>query len=326
MINQTSNIDISIVIVNYKNWKDLRNCINSLDFKTSNFYFEIVVVDNHSDDGCFKGFQHEFPHVKCIQNSGNNGFANACNLGVQFSVGNYILFLNPDTLANQAAIYNMWQVAKKNPAVGIVSCLQKKPNGRYEKKVRKFPNVFRLFGLTRAIYGVLYKTEDASQDKKLFTDWVSGSVIFISKEWFSIIGGFNEDYWMYYEDVDLSMRVQKKKCKVLLLTSSELIHNHGGSSRINMRTTSETKKEVLISKHVYIHTHFQGVEKLISLVILVIYNLISKLLSGSIGILFFFIPKMRLNVYLLVKTVKYYLNSLAKGTWLSPNSMNYNKE
>ena len=130
MINQTSNIDISIVIVNYKNWKDLRNCINSLDFKTSNFYFEIVVVDNHSDDGCFKGFQQEFPHVKCIQNSGNNGFANACNLGVQFSVGNYILFLNPDTLANQAAIYNMWQVAKKNPAVGIVSCLQKKPNGR----------------------------------------------------------------------------------------------------------------------------------------------------------------------------------------------------
>ena len=255
-----------------------------------------MVVDNHSDDGCFKGFQQEFPHVKCIQNSGNNGFANACNLGVQFSVGNYILFLNPDTLANQAAIYNMWQVAKKNPAVGIVSCLQKKPNGRYEKKVRKFPNVFRLFGLTRAIYGVLYKTEDASQDK------------------------------MYYEDVDLSMRVQKNKGKVVLLTSSELIHNHGGSSRINMRTTSETKTEVLISKHVYIHTHFQGVEKLISLVILVIYNLISKLLSGSIGILFFFIPKMRLNVYLLVKTVKYYLNSLAKGTWLSPNSMNYNKE
>ena len=326
MVKQTNNIDISIVIVNYKNWKDLRNCVNSLGFKTTDFYFEIVVVDNHSDDDCFKDFQQEFPQVKCIQNSGNNGFANACNLGVQFSVGNYILFLNPDTLANQTAIHNLWQFAKKNPSVGIVSCLQKKPNGRYEKKIRKFPNVFRLFGLTRAIYGVLCKTEDASQDKILFTDWVSGSVIFISKEWFSIIGGFNEDYWMYYEDVDLSMRVQKNNGKIALLTASQLIHNHGGSSRINMRTTSEAKTEVLISKHVYIHTHFQGVEKLISLVILVIYNLISKLLLASIGILFFFIPKMRLNVYLLMKTIKYYLNSLAKGTWLSPNSMNYNKE
>ena len=224
MINQTSNIDISIVIVNYKNWKDLRNCINSLDFKTSNFYFEIVVVDNHSDDGCFKGFQQEFPHVKCIQNSGNNGFANACNLGVQFSVGNYILFLNPDTLANQAAIYNMWQVAKKNPAVGIVSCLQKKPNGRYEKKVRKFPNVFRLFGLTRAIYGELYKTEDASQDKKLFTDWVSGSGILISKEWFSIIGGFNEDY-VRAEDWEVTTRLALKRYEAAIKAKVININN-----------------------------------------------------------------------------------------------------
>ena len=60
------------------------------------------------------------------------------------------------------------------------------------------------------IYGVLCKTEEHSQDKKLFTDWVSGSVIFISKEWFSIIGGFDEDYWMYYEDVDLSQSAKKQ--------------------------------------------------------------------------------------------------------------------
>ena len=91
-----------------------------------------MVVDNHSDDGCFKGFQQEF-HIKCIQNSGNNGFANACNLGVQFSVGNYILFLNPDTLANQAAIYNMWQVAKKNPSVGSSPVSKRSPMADMKK-------------------------------------------------------------------------------------------------------------------------------------------------------------------------------------------------
>lgn len=325
MAKQTINIDISIIIVNYKNWRDLRNCVNALLFKSSEFHFEVVVVDNKSDDGQLRAFQQEFPHVRCIQNSGNNGFANGCNLGVQNSKGNYILFLNPDTLANKKAIQEMWQFARKNPTVGIVSCRQKKPRGEYEKNVRMFLRVFTLFGVTRAIYNVFDQSKLISNNQVLYPDWVSGSVVFMSKEWFSKINGFNEDYWMYYEDVDLSKKVQISDGKVALLTSSELIHNHGGSSRISIKTVLLTKTEVLISKHVYVHTHFRGVEKLVSLIILVIYTLISKFILGMVGILFFFIPKMRLNVYLLTKILKYYFNSLTKRTWLSPNSMNYKK-
>jgi len=323
MAAQTNKKDISIIIVNYKSWKHLRNCLNSLDFVTKDSNYEIIVVDNQSTDGQLETFQKEFDHVCFVENSGNNGFANGCNIGANHAQGTYLLFLNPDTIANENALVEMWQFAKKNPTVGIISCLQKKPKKGYEKSIRFFPNFFRLFGLTRAIYKVFNKRKFQSDEEVLYTDWVSGSVVFVSKEWLEQISGWNEDYWMYYEDMDLSKRVQLSNGKVALLTSCEVIHNHGGSSRINMKTTSLTKTEVLISKHVYIQTHFEGIEKFVSFFVLVIYNIVSKLILGIFGILLFFIPRMRLNVYLLTKTIKYYLRSLIRGTWLSSNSMNF---
>ncbi len=322
MATPTNKKDLSIVIVNYKSWKHLHNCLKSLDFKSDQLDFEVVVVDNQSADGQLEKFQQEFSDVQFIQNSGNNGFANGCNLGANKSKGAYILFLNPDTIANENAIVEMWLFAKKNHTVGIVSCLQRKRKGGYERSDRVFPNFFTLFGLTRAVYKLFSTKKPQSDDNVLYTDWVSGSVVMISREWLEQINGWNEDYWMYYEDTDLSKRVHVSNGKVALLTSCEIIHNHGGSSRINMKTASLTKTEVLISKHVYIQTHFKGIEKVLSFLFLIVYTIISKIILGIFGILLFFIPKMRLNVYLLSKTMRYYLRSIVKGTWLSSNSMN----
>jgi GT2 family glycosyltransferase len=322
MATPTNKKDLSIVIVNYKSWKYLRNCLESLDFTTDQLDFEIIVVDNQSADGNIETFQQEFNHVTFVENSGNNGFANGCNLGSSKANGTHVLFLNPDTIANKDALVEMWQFAKQHHTVGIVSCLQKKPKGGYEKSIRVFPNFFTLFGLTRAIYRSFNSKKLPSEENAIYTDWVSGSVVMISKEWLEQINGWNEDYWMYYEDTDLSKRVQISNGKVALLTSCEITHNHGGSSRINMKTASLTKTEVLISKHVYISIHFKGIEKLLSLFLLILFTLVSKIILGFFGILLFFIPKMRLNVYLLSKTIRYYLRSIMKGTWLSPNSMN----
>ena len=118
-----------------------------------------MVVDNHSDDDCFKRFSTRIPTRK--MHEFGTMVSNACNLGVHFSE---TTFCFNQILVNQAAIYNMWQFAKKNPLQALFA--QKKFNGRYEK-VRKFPNRLRLFGLTLVIHGVLCKTEDVSQDKKL---------------------------------------------------------------------------------------------------------------------------------------------------------------
>lgn len=314
--------DVSIIIVNYKSWKHLKNCLDSLTHITQeNFTFEVVIIDNNSDDGKLKEFSKKYSNFRFIENSGNNGFANGCNLGAIHSVGKNMLFLNPDTIADENAIHKMLGCLNANENYGIVSCNQLNNNGSFEAVNRVFPGPLTLFGITRAIYRLIAK-EIKQDDEQIFPDWVSGSVVFISRKWFQKINGWNEDYWMYFEDVDVCKKVKAAKGEVVLLKNVNIIHNHGGASRININTSKITKSEVLISKHVYIRNHFKGMTRFLLLRILIFMSLVSKFLLALIGICFFFIPKLKLNLYLFFELMKYYAHSLKKGTWLSKRSMN----
>lgn len=328
MTEKSSNIDVSIIIVNYKSWSHLKNCLEALnEMKSNAFSFEVIVVDNHSNDGNLDTFAKQFPEVNFTLNTGNNGFANGCNFGASNAVGEYLFFLNPDTIANVQAIEKLLAFAKSNYTVGIVSCHQKNNNGSYEKTERLFPSVATLFGWTRALYKKVYQQKIRQQyDKEsavIYPDWASGSVIFISRSWFDQVQGWNEDYWMYYEDVDLCKRVQNANGKIALLQDVEIIHNHGGASRINVKTASITKTEVLISKHVYIHNNFKGVARFFAQLFVVLSNLIFKTVLAIFGLVFFFIPKLRLILNIYIKLIRYYVNALFKGTWLSTKSLNY---
>lgn len=328
MTKSSLNIDVSIIIVNYKSWHHLKNCLLALlQMNPADFAVEVVVVDNCSNDGKLAEFTNEFPQFKFIENTGNNGFANGCNFGAKHAGGEYLLFLNPDTIANEKAIQSMWTFAKKHMNVGIVSCHQKNTNGSYEKTVRLFPNIFTLFGLSRALHKLFCKSAIKNQynetDSIIYPDWVSGSVLFISKEWYEQIQGWNEDYWMYYEDVDICKRVVDANGKIALLQDVEIIHNHGGASRINVRTAAITKTEVLISKHVYLNTHFTGIHHILSQFLVILNNLIFKTVMAVFGLVFFFIPKLRLGLRIYLKLMKYYINALFRGTWLSAKSLNY---
>ncbi len=326
--NQTPSVDLSIVIVNYKSWTHLEQCLISLlSLSKLKFSSEVIVVDNCSDDGKLEEFKEKFHSIQFVKNSGNNGFANGCNTGASLAKGEHILFLNPDTKANTEAIRKMLAYSRSHEKVGIISCLQKNENGFYESIVRLFPNSFTLFGLTRAIYKFFnYKklsNRYNSLDELAFPDWVSGSLVLIRRNWFEKINAWNEDYWMYFEDVDLSKKVRENGGEVALLESTEIMHSHGGASRINFNTASLTKTEVIISKHVYIHNHFRGLHKIILQFLIIINVLISRLLFGLLGLIFFFIPKLKLQLYIGLRVLGYYVYSIRFRTWLSPRSMNY---
>ncbi|PQJ73526.1 glycosyltransferase family 2 protein [Polaribacter butkevichii] len=320
----SNNIDISIIIVTYKSWNDLRNCLlsikeaNSLELK-----LEVVVVDNCSNDGNIFEFKKEFPNLKFIENTGNNGFANGCNLGAKNALGKYLFFLNPDTIINKDSIVKMFTFLEKHANCGIVSCNQKNTKGSYENNIRFFPNLETLFGLFRVINKSNLIKRIKNKNNVIYTEWVSGAVVFISKFWFDKINGWNEDFWMYFEDVDLSKKVTDLGGEICLLTNTEIIHNHGGSSRINIKTALITKTEVLISKHVYIRNHFKGFKYFILQLLVVLNNLIGKIISVILGLIFFFVPKLRLKALLYFNILKYYFSSLKNKTWLSPKSMNY---
>lgn len=320
--------DISIIIVNYKSWTHLGNCLNSInEIDQKSFTYEVIVVDNCSNDGNLDKFISTFDSVRFIKNTGNNGFANACNVGASEAVGEQLLFLNPDTIVSKEPILKMREYLLENEKCGIVSCNQKKPNGTFENTNRLFPSFQTLFGLSRAFFKLIKKKRliklFAKNKIVVYPDWVSGSLVFITRGWFEKVQGWNEDYWMYFEDVDISKNVRNLGGTISLLQDVHIIHNHGGSSRINIKTASITKTEVMISKHVYLRNHFKGLYYGILQTLLVVNTIVFKSFLGVVGFFFFFIPKMRLQIYLCFYILKYYFASMTHRAWLSSRAMNH---
>jgi GT2 family glycosyltransferase len=131
---------------------------------------------------------------------------------------------------------------------------------------------------------------------------------------------------MYFEDIDLCRRVRNINCEIAFCGSITIEHNHGGSSRINLKTTSLTKAEVHISRHVYISKHKTGLERLLIQIFLVSNNLISGGIMALIGLLLFFIPKVFSRTLIYYRLLGYYTGSLLRLSWISPRSANFRKK
>lgn len=323
-------VDLSIIIVNYRGWKHLENCLGALEsFSGEQFSFEVNVVDNCSNDGKLEAFQLRYPNFRFHLNSGNNGFSSGCNLGANVSGGEYFLFLNPDTIASEAAIANLLTTIRRDESITILSCLQKNSNGREERPYGFFPSLFTLSGLLRAIYREIKKNELAERFSPakdlIYPDWVSGSVVLISKQQFKQLGGWNDDYWLYYEDVDLCKRAFDVGGRVALHNRISIIHNHGGATRINPRVTALTKSEVIISRHVYLSQHYRGLSAVGLHFVVISGVLLGKLIPALLGLPLFFVRRLNQYTHLYRRLLAYYFLVPFRGTWLSPRSVNYKK-
>jgi hypothetical protein len=145
-------------------------------------------------------------------------------------------------------------------------------------------------------------------------------------ETFKKESGFDEDFWMYFEDVDLCRRIRNTDCKIAFCRNITIEHNHGGSSRINLNTISLTKTEVHISRHLYISKHKKGFEKILIQSFLVLNNILSGGAMAIIGLLLFFIPKVFSRTLIFYRLTSYYLGSLFRLSWISPRSVNFQKK
>lgn len=320
--------DISIIIVNYKSWSELNNCLRSIiAIDSDRFTLETIVVDNEVNNHKINEFKLLFPTILFIENSGNNGFANGCNLGAAIAKGNYLFFLNPDTIINEDAVFKLWKTSYENSDYGIVSCRQTMESyGKYTE-ARFFPSFFTLFGFARVFFRIVnyfnLRQKFNFHKEIVFPDWVTGAAIFISREWFTSVNGWSEKYWLYFEDVDLCKKIQENNGKICLIRTSNIFHKHGGSTRINITTKALTKTEVLISKHVYFNEHTSGLIKYLIESLLLISLLFEKFILAIMGLIFFFIPKLKVNIFIFINLIKYYFNAISKKTWTSPRSVKY---
>lgn len=318
--------DLSIIIVCYKGWSRLYKCLEALNsFTGTTFSTEVIVVDNRSGEEEILKIEKQYPKFRFIYNKINGGFANGSNLGAMHASGDFILFLNPDTVAAEAEVEKLLSIAKQNRNFTAVSCKQVSEKGKESIAYGSFPGLFNLTGFQRAIFKS-FKPQSSNPIPDIsFPDWISGSVVMIRHDSFNTLNGFDEDYWMYFEDVDLCKRIRNTDGKVAFCKVVTIEHNHGGSSRINLKTTTLTKTEVFISRHVYINKDKRGIEKHLIQVFMVLNNLLSGGIMALLGLLLFFIPKIFSRTLIYFNLIGYYSSSLLRLSWISPRSVNFHK-
>lgn len=235
-------VQVSIIIVSYNTKQLLYNCLKSLYEKIENISFEIIVVDNASSDKSVEMIRETFPDVFLVLNEKNLGFGTANNLGVSVAQGEYIFLLNSDTLMLKNSILNFFNFMenKKNEKVACCGGVLLGSDFNEQNSFGNFPSIIQgLFelGLKRIFRNYYLKNitlasniykKDATQI--LEVDYLSGAAIFIKRSIFDFFGGFDEDFFFYFEETELQKRFNRNGYKSFIIPNSEILHLGGMST------------------------------------------------------------------------------------------------
>ena len=315
---------LSIVTVNYKSWSHLENALDALanDFPED---WEIIIVDNESTAAVLEPFAARYPWATFVANPANSGFGFACNLGAAKSSGDMLLFMNPDVIAAPAEIQKLMQI-KNQHDVGIIAPRQVSAKGKVQKVFDDFPSLLNQSKTLKALLRILMPSKfldpRSDYDQLTYCDWVTGSVLLIERGDFDAIGGWSEDYWMYVEDADLCRKAHDVGLSVAYAPDVEVVHAHGGSSRLNVAVKSMTKLEVIISKHVYTKNHTRGITRWLSHSLIIILRLPALLLAGILDLVTLRqVAALRVRSGMLKGLLQYYFGVIDTGSWLSPRAV-----
>ena len=244
--------DLSIIIVNWNTKNLLKQCLESIKAHTKKISYEIIVADNSSTDGSADMVEAHFPEVVLIKNKKNLGYGRANNQGLKMCHGKYVLFLNSDIAVNNNCLDEMFEFMESHPGVGASACKLTYPDGSLQHSCRQFPS-FKVFFLMllglRAVFPKMrifreYLMLDWDHADLREVDQIMGSFMFVRKEVLARIGSFDERYWMYFEEVDLCLRIKRAGWKIVHYPYASAIHYLSKSSE----QWSETKRTVEFNK------------------------------------------------------------------------------
>ena len=230
--------DVAAIIIN-KNTRDfLRDCVQTLLAQDYAGNISIWVVDNGSDDGSPQMVLSEFPGVNLVWNKSNVGYARACNQGIKATVEPYVIIMNSDTTLSRDTVTEVTGYLDRNPRAGVVAPLLRNTDGSLQYSCREFPSISTAF--VHAFLGLFsgdnprsasYKKMSWDHEQACEVPWVSGAFMALRREALEEIGGFDEKYFMYVEDVDLCWRMWRASWSVGYLPQGEVYHHIGMSSR-----------------------------------------------------------------------------------------------
>lgn len=217
--------ETSVIIPNWNGEHLLKDCLDSLE-KQSYKNFEIIIVDNGSTDSSIEFIKNNFPKIKIIKLEKNLGFAKAVNIGVKKSKAKFIVLLNNDTEVDKDWLKNLVKIAKKYKDVGSVGS---KLLNFYER--RKIDGVGIQINEVGQARSIGYDEKDKGQyEKQLYVFGVTGGASLFKREIFIKIGMFDENYFMYSEEVDWAFRAQFQGFKAIYCPKAIVYHKHKASS------------------------------------------------------------------------------------------------
>lgn len=251
---------LSIIIINYNVKQLLQECLNSVSKATNNLEAEVIVVDNASTDGSMSYLKPLFPSIRFICNDTNEGFARANNKALTISNGEYILFLNPDTVIPSDSISKCLSFFDNHPDAGAIGVKMVNGNGEFLKESKRgFPSpsasFWKLTGIThlfpRSRMFSEYYLGHLDENKSHPVDVLSGAFMMVKKQVLDNIGGFDERFFMYAEDIDLSYRISKAGYRNYYYPGTTIVHFKGSSTKKDIRYVHQFYKAMsqFVKKH-----------------------------------------------------------------------------
>jgi GT2 family glycosyltransferase len=230
---------LSIIILCWNDKKVIADCLHSIYANTHSTEFEVIVSDNGSTDGSVEFIRRNYPLVRVIENGSNLRFAKGNNVGIRFSRGEYVLILNPDTIIHEGSLDTLVAFADKHPEAGAFGCKVLNSDGSYQESGRPFASIRGEWVLALYLKPLGYLSDRLQPgvyvgwrgNTQRTVQWLSGCFILVRGDLLKRIGGFDEQFFYYYEDMDLCRRVWKTGYSIIFTPEMTIVHLGGQSTK-----------------------------------------------------------------------------------------------
>ncbi|MFV0199871.1 glycosyltransferase family 2 protein [Empedobacter falsenii] len=237
---------LSVIIVNYNGKDYLDNCIQSIYNQFSTKNIEIIIVDNNSTDQSVAFIKNRYKDIVLIESKQNLGFGKGNNLGVKNAQGKYILLLNNDTILLDK-IDDCITYLEDNHDVGVIGINMLNAKKEYLLAAGDFPNVLNLIRFKKLFKSTPEFISGNFSQKYYDVDWLTGSFLMMKKNVYQQINGFDEDYFMYVEDIDICKKIASINLKRIFIANKSYIHFVGFNREKNKFIIEGLK--IYIKKH-----------------------------------------------------------------------------
>ncbi len=243
MSQENTQPEVTVVVVSFNTRDLVLKCLESFQRFETGPSHEIIVVDNASSDGTAQAVEKNFPQVRIIRNMQNTGFARGANQGAAAGAGKWVLFFNPDAYLKESLLGPLLRCAESDFRIAAVGSRVEFPDGRHQPTAGVFPGLLLDFSdlflgpvnfLPRFMRPNCILNRDFPKVRQV--DWLSGSCLMVKREIFEKDGGFDEQFFLGEEDIDLGFRLKKDGWKVMYCPDAVMVHAGGQSRRKNSRS------------------------------------------------------------------------------------------